>query len=167
MHEPIQKIEGVGAGINRIFAIAGMKTVFDLHKISTREENTSIVEAAMSYVREKFPGLNDDYYVEQHRRMRTRCINVAIRVQEGKPIQMEIPDVFQCPLSYDWLVEPVMTPSWQKTYSRSEITRWIERHHTDPSTGAALTVDQLIPNRAMADAVEFYRRQNTRISIMC
>ena len=166
MNESVHKVEGVGAGVTRIFELAGMTTVLQLAQISTREENQRLLHAANQYVRERFPGLSDEYYRIHTRRMVTRSVNVAIRIQEGQRVHMEIPEPFQCPLSYEWLLEPVITPDGN-TYSRAEIQRWVETSATDPLTREPLTVDQLIPNRAMADAIEFYRRQTARISIMC
>jgi hypothetical protein len=115
---------------------------------------------------QRFPGLSDEYYQIHRRRMVTRSMNVIIRIQEGQRVHMEIPEPFQCPLSYEWLVEPVITPGGN-TYSRAEIQRWVATSPTDPLTREPLTVDQLIPNRAMADVIEFYRRETARISIMC
>lgn len=131
MHESIHTIKGVGPGVHRIFGLARMTNVRDLYQINTREENERIAAAARLYVCEKYPGLDEEHYVRQQRSMVTRCLNVILRIQEGQNIRMETPEAFQCPLSYDWLIEPVLTPSGQ-TYSRAEITRWIKQTATDP-----------------------------------
>lgn len=62
------------------------------------------------------------------------------------------PPEYTCPLSLDWLEDPVMAPSGH-SYSRA----WIERHlrstSTDPMTRQPLKASQLYPNRALRDAV--------------
>jgi len=168
MSDWLHKIDGIGLGVCRIFSLAGLTHVCHLHELdTTRTQSKRIVSAADKYVREKLLGLSESYYDRQRRVMVARCLRVILRVQEGElNMEMQIPEPFQCPLSFEWFVEPVVTPSGH-TYSREEITNWLKTSRTDPISGDALCVEQLIPNRAMECAVDFYRRKLARMDPFC
>lgn len=62
------------------------------------------------------------------------------------------PSEYTCPLSLDWLDDPVTAPSGH-SYSRVWIERHLNRTQTDPITRQPLFPSQLYPNRALRDAV--------------
>ncbi|KAG5181789.1 hypothetical protein JKP88DRAFT_141148, partial [Tribonema minus] len=47
------------------------------------------------------------------------------------------PAHFLCPISLDWLVNPVITPSGI-TYSRAELELWVRENGTDPIARSCL-----------------------------
>ena len=62
-----------------------------------------------------------------------------------------IPDAFFCPITADYMTDPVVTSDGQ-TYERAAIERWLDRQRarqlpaTSPLTGEALEHTQLVPN---------------------
>ena len=53
-----------------------------------------------------------------------------------------------CPITHEPFVDPVIDPEGN-TYERAAIVEWVLQHGTSPVTRAALTVDQLVPNRIL------------------
>jgi len=66
----------------------------------------------------------------------------------------DIPDAFLCPITQDYIKNPVVTADGQ-TYERVAIERWLERQRvrglscTSPLTGEVLEHTQLVPNVAL------------------
>jgi U-box domain len=65
----------------------------------------------------------------------------------------EPPESFLCPISYEVMRDPVVD-SDGNSYEREEIEAWLKKHGTSPITRAPLTVEDLIPNRALRDLIE-------------
>ncbi|KAG5182144.1 hypothetical protein JKP88DRAFT_142454, partial [Tribonema minus] len=53
-----------------------------------------------------------------------------------------------CPISLDWLVNPVITPSGI-TYSREELDLWVRENGTDPVARSRLAMSEVISNLAI------------------
>ncbi|ODM92868.1 STIP1 y and U box-containing protein 1 [Orchesella cincta] len=72
----------------------------------------------------------------------------------------EVPDYLCGKITLDIMKDPVITPSGI-TYERSAIEGHLDRiGHTDPTTGVPLTKEQLIPNRALKEAVDYFVEKN-------
>jgi STIP1 family protein 1 len=86
-----------------------------------------------------------------------RCIAVRERIvsAEAEPI---VPEEMLCPISWDWLRDPVATPSGH-TFERKHVTRWIQETGTDPVTRQGLDVGQLVPNIALSKIVAVFRKR--------
>ncbi|CAI9782092.1 unnamed protein product [Fraxinus pennsylvanica] len=64
-----------------------------------------------------------------------------------------IPSDFCCPISWDFMRDPVIVSTGQ-TYDRLSILRWMEEgHSTCPKTGQMLVHTQLVPNRALRNVI--------------
>lgn len=59
-------------------------------------------------------------------------------------------DVLVCPITGERLRDPVVDPEGN-TYERSAILDWLSRNATSPLTRNPLRIDQLVPNRALAE----------------
>lgn len=57
-----------------------------------------------------------------------------------------------CPLTKERFQDPVIDPEGN-TYERSAIEEWLKDHSTSPITRSPLTLEQLVPNRALFDAI--------------
>ena len=57
------------------------------------------------------------------------------------------------------MTDPVISTASGKTYERGCITRIIHQTGRDPHNGRELTEDQLIPNDAIKDLSNEYRRR--------
>ena len=94
-----------------------------------------------------------------------RCIFTII---QARNIADDVPECFQCPISHDWIVNPVITPNGI-SYDRDNIAKWMEccrpGNATDPLTGTPITSDQLVPNRALAAAIARYRPLEERFLV--
>ena len=72
--------------------------------------------------------------------------------------QNKIPVSFICPLTQDVMEDPVIDPEGN-SYERQSIEQWLTMGNTtSPVTRTHLTIDQLVPNRALKDAIEEKRR---------
>ncbi|XP_020805868.1 STIP1 homology and U box-containing protein 1-like [Drosophila serrata] len=72
----------------------------------------------------------------------------------------DIPDFLLCPISFEIFKNPVITPCGI-TYERTAIVKHFTKcGFFDPVTRTELTEDQLIPNRAVMNAVESFLGQN-------
>eukprot|EP01083_Nonionella_stella_P259103 884994_1 len=66
---------------------------------------------------------------------------------------VEPPNDFLCPISAELMVDPVMVTQSGWTYDRVEIEAWLRENGTDPNTRHACSVDDLVPNRTLRDAI--------------
>lgn len=57
---------------------------------------------------------------------------------------------FECPITLSLMENPVIGPDGY-TYEERAITKWLEKHGTSPQTRKTMSVDELIPNRAIAE----------------
>lgn len=55
------------------------------------------------------------------------------------------PEDLLCPISQQMMTDPVISSAGH-LYERQCIEKWLQSHHTDPATGAALDSLSLIPN---------------------
>ena len=84
-----------------------------------------------------------------------------------------IPDEFLCPLSYDFMVNPVYEDGadFKRTYERSNIYKAISQQlkdrpnvqPTDPFTRLPIDVDNLIPNTELIDEMDAFKRNITDV----
>jgi ubiquitin-large subunit ribosomal protein L40e len=66
----------------------------------------------------------------------------------------DLPEIFFCPISLAIMRDPVILVASGNTFERSAIENWLENHRTDPITNVELDNLQLIPNRALKEAIE-------------
>lgn len=63
------------------------------------------------------------------------------------------PACFHCPITHAIMKDPVIDPQGN-TYDRPAIEEWLREHaRTSPTSRRALTVQQLVPNRALREAI--------------
>lgn len=63
---------------------------------------------------------------------------------------MKVHSPFECPITRMTIKIPVIGPDGY-TYEKDAITSWLSKHGNSPQTRCPMGVDELIPNRAMAD----------------
>ena len=73
----------------------------------------------------------------------------------GRPLrsQSSLPRSFYCLITMELMTDPVMDPEGN-SYERSAIEEWLEQDRTSPITRTQLSPTQLVPNRALKDAIE-------------
>ena len=65
----------------------------------------------------------------------------------------DLPESFYCALTHEVMNDPVIDPEGH-TFERSAITTWLSKSKTSPITRKPLQVSQLVPNRALREAIE-------------
>ncbi|KAI4382596.1 hypothetical protein MLD38_008541 [Melastoma candidum] len=77
-----------------------------------------------------------------------------------KLLQNVNPDDFQCPISLELMMDPVVTSSGH-TYDRGSILKWFRAgNSTCPKTGETLSHKKLVPNVALKRLIEIYCAEN-------
>lgn len=69
------------------------------------------------------------------------------------------PNSFYCPITQALMSDPVIDKNGD-TYERSAIMLWINEHGTSPMTREPLSSSDLMPNRAIRDAIDDYLKSN-------
>lgn len=70
-------------------------------------------------------------------------------------MQNDIPSAFVCPITREIMRDPVIAPNGT-TFDRSAITLWLSTRKTHPLTKEDLNISQLVPNRALKEAIDKY-----------
>jgi hypothetical protein len=101
------------------------------------------------------------------RALATRCVNIIRRVRsaEAQPV---MPEHFLCPILHTCMENPVITHSGH-SYERHAIERVANhpdpKQRRDPLGRQPITEEDLIPNRALKDAIEFHHAHLLRFSV--
>lgn len=95
--------------------------------------------------------LHDGYWA----RLRTRCNNIIRKIKYANAMQC-FPDHLICPITTNLLEDPVIAPSGY-TYEREDLRNWVDNNGVDPFTREPLSMNQVIPNRALQEAVKHYK----------
>lgn len=149
MSSSISEIPGLG----EVTLEAGYRTVQDLYTFDVGRVagDRRLMEAINDMRNEANPPLPSRYY----RSLGTRCANIVNRVRHATALPYA-PDHLLCNISLDLMQDPVLAPSGY-TYERANIEEWININPCDPMTREPLTREQLYPNRALAEAIRYYR----------
>ena len=70
-----------------------------------------------------------------------------------------IPEAYLCPLTLDIIEDPVIAPDGY-TYEKSTIIKHLQMYGNSPMTRQPLDESQLIPNRALRDAIQAWTEQS-------
>lgn len=153
MSSPLSSIPGVGEVTLEAFNRANYSTIRDLFGFDSGNVagDRKLMEAIQDMKNEAKPPLPDRFY----RSLGTRCANIVNRVRNARALPYA-PDHLLCRISLDLMQNPVVTPSGY-TYDRVNIEQWVEEHASDPMTRQPLTSDQLYPNRAIHEAIMYYK----------
>ena len=73
-------------------------------------------------------------------------INMSVPISQAFPIPI-------CPITHEQVINPVIDHEGN-TYESQAIREWIRTNHTSPITRTPLEESNLIPNRALIDAIE-------------
>jgi hypothetical protein len=156
MDTPLSALEGVGARVNAVFDRAGYTKVGDVHPRRGQERHIQEIIDAMAQEQ----GSSGEV---QWFRLASRVCNVIARIRsaEASPV---VPDYYCCPLSGDWMVDPVTTPHGQ-SYERSFIEEAIRRFGVDPLTRRPLSMADLVPNRNLQEAIRDFQMHFLRYAV--
>ncbi|KAL9692783.1 hypothetical protein quinque_000071 [Culex quinquefasciatus] len=110
--------------------------------------------------------LNEDAFKDKSQEIESECENHTIELNnifakvDEKRRKREVPDYLCGKISFELLVDPVITPSGM-TYERKDIEEHLQRvGHFDPVTRVKLTQDQPISNYSMKEVVDAFLSEN-------
>ncbi len=73
----------------------------------------------------------------------------------------KVPRAYECPITYQIMQDPVFIVSSGYTYERAAITNIINNGNAlDPFTRHPITLEDIMPNRAIKDAIDEWKRAN-------
>ena len=158
MSAHVSTIEGIGKQTLDIFIEAGFTTIGQLKNFDGQDRLLwEAIERRKSVSTMDMP---DSYW----KRMMTRCINIIYRARSAHATPF-IPVEYMCPITLDWLSDPVVTASGH-TYSRDAIEEHLKYSELDPVTRMKISGLPLYDNIAMRSAVDHYRLHHQKFSIL-
>jgi U-box domain len=158
MATPIWDLIGVGDDPVAVFKAAGMTTVGHVYQFGTAQSIQSAIDALKLDVEEGTVKADPAFW----KRLAARCCAILRRVRSAEAVPFT-PAPFVCPISQACMEDPVMSRSGT-SYDRASIEEWLDRHSTDPFTREPMTANDLVANRALKDAIEYYNTYEMRLS---
>eukprot|EP01013_Petalomonas_cantuscygni_P042008 TRINITY_DN753_c0_g1_i4.p1 TRINITY_DN753_c0_g1~~TRINITY_DN753_c0_g1_i4.p1 ORF type:complete len:821 (+),score=160.16 TRINITY_DN753_c0_g1_i4:83-2464(+) len=73
--------------------------------------------------------------------------------------KLSVPDAFVCPITHQLMRDPVLDPQGH-SYERSALVASVSQYHRSPLTGQTMKLEQIIPNRALAEAIAVWTAEN-------
>mgnify|MGYP003334627548 CR=1 FL=1 len=73
---------------------------------------------------------------------------------------------FRCPISDEFMTDPVITESGH-TYDRQSIERWLQENNRDPMTNEVLHSKQLRPNHSLRSMIQEYTQNKEQCKEQC
>jgi U-box domain len=160
MSASIRTIEGIGKQAIEVFEAAGFTTIWHLKNFNGQDRLLWDVIQNLRVIQKSDMQMPACYW----RRLMTRCINIIYRSRSAKADNF-VPAEYMCPLTLDWFHNPVVTASGQ-TYSRDAIDEHLRGSQLDPVTGMNIGGLPLYDNIAMRNAVEHYRLNHQKFTIL-
>jgi len=97
---------------------------------------------------------NNDQSISSNDSISSRCPHFPIPLNIPKLLSnIIIPKAYKCPITLEIMSQPTIT-SYGYTYEYAYIFEWVEKNKNDPITKQPLNTFELIPNRAIRDAIE-------------
>lgn len=86
-------------------------------------------------------------------------------IVQKEAIGGEIPEAFLCPIYGTLMDDPVISTVSERTYERSAIEQWLENNSTDPITKQKMTKTDLRSNRALKDAISWFKTMSISVGM--
>ena len=161
--DPVSQWSFVGKGVTaQLLQHAGFATMDDLYKADLDDVgDTGPVKRIMAVLKQ----FKQEQRVSETaaQRVGTHAYNAVVLATEAEV--HDVPHCFRCPISRDWMNDPVITPSGI-TYDRVHLERWIRSVGTEPLTGTPLALTDLVPNRALHEAIDRYRQHEDFMTVL-
>ena len=156
MSAALTELPSVGRRTADILNRAGFTTLGDLHNA----DYTTVRDSVHRVISELTPSSFDTSY---WLRMQRRCEGIALRARNAQAAPT-VPEACMCPITWDWIVDPVRTPSGH-VYDRSAILTHIREYGTDPMTRSPLTEQDLRDDPSTAELITFIRNNFVRFYV--
>ncbi|CAN0193713.1 unnamed protein product [Scytosiphon promiscuus] len=69
-----------------------------------------------------------------------------------------VPEEYMCPLTLEVMIDPVVCEDGH-SYERGALEAWLRNHNTSPMSNARLTSNMMVPNHALRNSIEAFRRE--------
>ena len=151
---PVREFSVIGKGhMATLFEMTGLKTLDDVKAVDLDDvsEDGPLKRLFRSIDVMKNQGLPIINWGRFTRRAYNRLLFLK-NAEAG-----DAPECFQCPISGTWFEAPMLSPVSGHSYSKVHIERWLRANPTDPMNREPLTIDDLVPNRALVAILERYR----------
>ena len=156
----IHGVGEVGSYTLRVFHQAGFNNIRDVWSNDGQE-------AAVRAAAEHLANIDGTAETGNWHALATRCVNIIrrVRLAEAHPVE---PEHFICPILYTCMEDPVIT-RYGYSYERRAILRIINdpdpSRRLDPVARQPIDTSDLIPNRALRSAVEYFNDHYLRFSV--
>lgn len=100
--------------------------------------------------------LHHDHEEDQEDALPSLQLNLQKFCSIKNEVDIEVPDYFCDPISLEIMHDPVMVPSGH-TFDKKTLVDYISQHGQNPLTREQLSEAQLIPNRALREAIEKFK----------
>ena len=96
---------------------------------------------------------NNDNKIQNNNKINKKKERIKLKNEE------DIPQNYICPISYEIMIDPVITP-YGISYDRESIEKWLTKNDLDPIAHQKLNKNMLIPNYALKSLIEEYINAN-------
>lgn len=158
MSAHVSTIEGIGKQAIDVFVEAGFTTIGHLRGFNGQDRQ--LWQAIEKRKANSAMDMPDSHW----KRLMTRCINIIYRARSAQATPF-IPAEYMCPITLNWFEDPVVTSSGH-TYSRYAILEHLKYSRLDPVTRIDISGLPMYDNIAMRDAVDHYRLNHQKFSIL-
>jgi hypothetical protein len=104
---------------------------------------------------------DDDYkMIADWKRVVRAAYHAILQIQNAEPIAgTEIPSAFECPISHEWMTDPIVAVPSGISYEAVHLQRWLAGAPSpdvqDPMARGPVT--GTVPNVALRKAIQHYR----------
>eukprot|EP01083_Nonionella_stella_P034816 95203_1 len=127
--------------------------------------NATVIDKENNWIVVHFDRCSAIYDQQIHVVQNKDKIRITWGKEDGKKDQSddEVPDHLCDPISFEPMKEPMLVVVSGITYEKSVIEEYIKENGQDPMTRKSVTLDQLVPNRALRDTIDAWRRKHPGI----
>lgn len=120
-----------------------------LHKVEPKLQ----CAASSAFAQHHVPWLGTEERWDDNKKSHKMCTSVDCGKElPSKPVSVEIPDQYRCPLTLEVMEDPVVAKDGH-SYERRAIEGWLEKHTTSPMTNEALFSADLFPNHSLKSLI--------------
>lgn len=148
----LASIPHIGRMTVRVLNAIGCERIQDIINMSPREMSAAVRTTLDTMYS------NDTYFERIHAsRMQKRCeaLSLYCRNVTAPP---PLPEACMCPITYDWIVDPVRTP-YGHIYEREAILIHIKHHGTDPLNNKELRPRDVVAHDCTRELVHMIREK--------
>jgi hypothetical protein len=152
----LSEVDGVGAATMHVFRRAGLSTVSDVYH---RLDQEARVRQAAHDLAADAGTLESGHW----RVLANRCVTVIRRIRSAEATPF-CPEHFLCPITHECMTDPVVT-RYGDSYERWALETALQLKSEDPLSRRQLTLDDVFPNKALREAIEYYNVHFMRFAV--